>query len=34
MRTVVLLSCVSKKKSYATIAEKLYVSTLFKYALA
>lgn len=33
MKTIVLLSCVSKKKSYATRAEDLYESTLFKYAL-
>ncbi|OEF98818.1 hypothetical protein BHF71_10320 [Vulcanibacillus modesticaldus] len=33
MKKVVLLSCVSKKKDYETIAENLYDSSLFKYSL-
>lgn len=33
MRTIVLISCVSKKKNYSTIAEDLYESALFKYSL-
>jgi len=33
MNKIVLLSCVSKKKSFATRAEELYESSFFKYAL-
>lgn len=33
MRTIVLLSCVSKKKNYETRAADLYDSTLFSYSL-
>ena len=33
MRRIALISCVSKKKDFATTAENLYDSPLFKYAL-
>jgi len=34
MKTIVLISCVSKKKNYETTAENLYDSSLFKYSLS
>lgn len=34
MKTIVLISCSSEKKSTATTAEQLYTSSLFKKSLA